>query len=195
DVAGSGQNDFAVARLNADGSLDTSFNGTGKVTIDFGFDDQATAVALQPSDGKIVVAGFGNQSAGSASFLAARLNTHGTLDTSFNGTGKQSVSFGATDRAYAVATPGDGKIVLAGSTQTSGSNPTSSFAVARLNGDGSLDTSFNSTGKQTVRFDLNNQASAVAVQPDGRVLVAGADPAPLRAPAPAPAAARALADG
>src|SRR5262249_13035007 len=173
DVAGSGQNDFAVARLNADGSLDTSFNGTGKVTIDFGFDDQATAVALQPSDGKIVVAGFGNQSAGSASFLAARLNTNGTLDTSFNGTGKQSVSFGATDRAYAVATPADGKIVLAGSTQTSGPTPPTSFAVARLNGDGSLDPSFNSTGKQTVRFDLNNQASAVAVQPDGRVVVAG----------------------
>src|SRR5262249_21381518 len=103
DVAGSGQNDFAVARLNADGSLDASFNGTGKVPTDSAFNAQATAVALRPSAGKIVVAGFGNQPAGSASFLAARLNTNGTLDTSFNGTGKQSVSFGATDRAYAVA--------------------------------------------------------------------------------------------
>src|SRR5262249_54300236 len=105
--------------------------------------------------------------------LAARLNTNGTLDTSFNGTGKQSFSFGATDRAYAVAALGDGKIVLAGSTQTSGSNPTSSFAVARLNGDGSLATSFNSTGKQPHRFALNTQGSAVAGQPDGRIVAAG----------------------
>src|SRR5439155_18152885 len=80
-------NNFAVARLNADGSLDNSFDADGLATIDFGFDDQATGVAVQP-DGKIVVTG--TASGASPDFAVARLNANGSPDTTFGpgGAGK-----------------------------------------------------------------------------------------------------------
>ena len=78
DAGGGNVNNFAVARLLPNGELDTSFDGDGRVTIDFNFDDQAYAVAMQP-DGRIVVAG---QSA--ADTAVARLLTNGSLDPDFN---------------------------------------------------------------------------------------------------------------
>ena len=82
--------DFAVVRYNPDGSLDTSFGGTGIVGTPVGTGyDVATSVAIQ-ADGKIVVAGNG--------FAVVRYNTDGTLDTSFNGTGKVITSVGSLAR-------------------------------------------------------------------------------------------------
>src|SRR3954454_16661446 len=90
-VAGSSHNgvdtDFALARYNSNGLLDTSFNGTGKVTTAIGPSwDNSKAVALQP-DGKIVVAGDSNNGS-NFDFALTRYNPNGSLDTSFNGTGK-----------------------------------------------------------------------------------------------------------
>ena len=80
--------DFALARYNPNGSLDTSFSGDGKQTTDFaGSDDEATGVALQ-SDGKVVVVGrtgFGSPFGNSFDFAVARYNPNGSLDTSFSG--------------------------------------------------------------------------------------------------------------
>jgi len=166
-----GSYNFALARYTADGRLDPGFGTGGKVTTDFaGSTDYGRAMALQ-SDGKIVVAGQAYVS-GSYDFAVARYNTNGTLDTTFDGDGKATTSFGSgTDEAYAVAVQGD-KIVVAGRSYN-GSNY--DFAVARYNiSNGSLDTTFDGDGKKTIAIgSADDSAYAVAVQSSGAILVAG----------------------
>jgi len=106
--------DFALMRLNADGSPDTSFGSTGTVTTAVSNErDAAQAVALQ-ADGKIIVAGHTSNI--NTNFAVARYNIDGTLDTGFgNGLGVLTVDFfGFTDIAESVAVQPDGKIVLGG---------------------------------------------------------------------------------
>jgi uncharacterized delta-60 repeat protein len=162
--------DFALARYNPDGTLDTSFDGDGVLTTDFAFgDDYARAVRLQ-ADGKIVVAGHAYS--GSNNFALARYNANGSLDTSFDGDGKLTTDFGGgTDMAFAVALQADGKIVAAGeATVTSNID----FALARYNANGSLDTTFSGDGKLVTDFSAGyDHGSAVAVQADGKIIMAG----------------------
>jgi uncharacterized delta-60 repeat protein len=169
-AAGGAGDDFALARYNADGSLDTTFDGDGKVTTDISGFDVAFGVAIQPSDGKIVAAGM---SLSLGQFALARYNTDGTLDTSFGGDGKVTTNFtGGDDRADLLAVQADGKIVAAG---TAGFSRNARFALARYNTDGTLDTSFGGDGK--VRTDFTSAfdgAFAVAVQPgDQKIVAAG----------------------
>ncbi|HJP65391.1 MAG TPA: delta-60 repeat domain-containing protein, partial [Actinomycetota bacterium] len=101
---GNGDGEFAVARYNSDGSLDSSFDGDGKVLTDFGSGfDGAYCGALQ-SDGKIVAAG----SAGNgAKFAMVRYNSDGTLDTSFSSDGKTRTDLSSgLDEAYGVVIQG-----------------------------------------------------------------------------------------
>ena len=164
-------NDFAVVRYNADGTLDTSFNGTGKVATDFGSGgDQANSVVLQ-SDGKIVVAGF-SYNGSTYGFALARYNANGTLDTSFNGTGKVTTAIGSgNDYGNGVTVQADGKIVVAGGS-SNGSND--DFALVRYNANGSLDTTFNGTGKVTTAIGSGgDDGYSVVVQSDGKIVVAG----------------------
>src|SRR5439155_22047636 len=86
-VAGFADGDFAFARLNKDGSLDSSFDGDGKQTVDFGDYDSANAVRV--AGDKIVAAGYTYGGVG-GDFAITRLNKNGSLDASFNGTGKQT---------------------------------------------------------------------------------------------------------
>jgi uncharacterized delta-60 repeat protein len=174
--------DFFVARFTADGDIDDSFSFDGHNTVDFdGADDVCTGLAIQ-GDGKIVLAGSATPASGNSDFAVARLNSDGSLDTSFGaGTGKVVVGFdlGASnaDLANAVALRPDGRIVVAGSAQT-GSNGTD-FALLQLNTDGSRDTGFNLTGRVTVGFDFaastgkNDMANQVALDEDGRIVAAG----------------------
>ena len=124
--------DFALARYNADGSLDTSFDGDGLVTTDFsmGSDDVGIAVVLQ-SDSKILVAGYSNRS-GSPDFALARYNIDGSLDSSFAGDGLLTTDFpiGESDVGAGIAIQSDGKIVVTGRSDGSGSGD---FALARYN--------------------------------------------------------------
>jgi uncharacterized delta-60 repeat protein len=164
-------NDFAVARYNANGSLDTSFDGDGKLTTAFGSrSDEGYGVAVQ-SDGKLVVAGQSHNGS-NYDFAVARYNANGSLDTSFDGDGKVTTAFGSsTDGGYSVAVQSDGKIVVAGSSYT-GSNY--DFAVAQYNADGSLDTSFSGDGKLTTAIgSSHDNAASVAIQGDGKIVVAG----------------------
>ncbi|MFN2513497.1 MAG: hypothetical protein ABR568_19015 [Pyrinomonadaceae bacterium] len=174
-VAGSGvsgsTSDFALVRYNADGSLDTTLNGTGKVITPGG---SANSVAIQ-SDGKIIAAGS-NYDGSNSAFTLVRYNADGTLDTSFNGTGKVITSVsnsGGDARDLAIQT--DGKIVVAGySLAAPGSERTADFAVVRYNPDGSLDTSFGGTGKILIPVsDSHDSATSVAIQPNGKIVVAG----------------------
>ncbi len=161
-------NYFAVG---APGDLDLNFNGTGIVSTVVGSNDAASSVAVQ-SDGKIVVAGSSSNASGHDEFAVVRYNTNGTLDTSFNGSGKVTTAVGGnSDHALAVALQSDGKIVVVGDSTIGGQLD---FAIVRYNVNGSLDTSFNGTGKATTDFDIGNDlGKSVAVQADGKIVVAG----------------------
>lgn len=167
-----GKGDFALVRYNPDGSLDTSFNGSGKVTTAIGsVADLAQEVALQ-SDGKIVVAGSSNNGA-NGDFALVRYNSDGSLDTSFNGTGKVTTDFnGRTENGRSIAVQNDGKIVVAGES-SNGSND--DFALARYNPDGTLDLSFGGgTGRVTTSIgNGEDRAHSVVVEADGKIVVAG----------------------
>ena len=175
-VAGQSYNganyDFAVVRYNSDGSLDTSFNGTGKVTTPIGSShDYAYAVAIQ-GDGKIVVAGDSYNSSLNFDFAVVRYNSDGSLDTSFNGTGKVTTPIGSgSDYGYTMAIQADGKIVVAGQSYN-GANW--DVALVRYNSNGSLDTTLNGTGKVTTPIgSSDDNASSIAFQDDGKIVVAG----------------------
>lgn len=171
--AGSGS-EFALARYNADGTLDTGFSGDGKVTTDiFGGQDNAYGVAVQP-DGKVIAVGSANINAASfyTRFTLVRYNANGSLDASFGSAGIVSTDFFGTENvATSVSLQADGKIVVAGIAHDGSANR---FALARYNGDGSLDTIFGTGGKvTTVFFGFNDGAAAVALQADGRIVVVG----------------------
>lgn len=168
--------DFALARYNADGSLDTSFGGTGKVITNvggfpFGSGDSAASVAIQ-SDGKILAAGSANPLAqNNSDFALVRYNTDGSLDTSFGTGGKVTTELGSTaDFGKSVAIQSDGKIVLAGQY---GDYPSADFALARYNTDGSLDASFDTDGKVLTNFGGWDLGQSVAIQSDGGIVAAG----------------------
>nr|WP_322710474.1 DUF4347 domain-containing protein [Nostoc sp. ChiSLP03a]MDZ8211571.1 DUF4347 domain-containing protein [Nostoc sp. ChiSLP03a] len=156
------QPDFALIRYNTDGSLDTSFGNGGKVITNFG-EDFGHNVLLQ-SDGKIILAGYiGN---GNADYVLLRYNTDGSLDTSFGNGGKVNGTKG-----YAVAIQSDGKIVVGGK-DSNGSDI--KFALTRYNTDGSLDTSFGSSGRVVVAIGTAGQEiHDIAIQSDGKIVVAG----------------------
>src|SRR6185503_7609292 len=123
--------DFALARYNANGSLDSTFGNGGKVTTDFfGHQDDAFAVAIQ-SDGKIIAAGSAENSSGSGSAIAVvRYNPNGSLDSAFGNAGKAIVDLGARSLAFSVVIQSNGKIVVAGDAGQTG------FLLARFNSDG-----------------------------------------------------------
>jgi uncharacterized delta-60 repeat protein len=152
-----------VARLRATGALDPDFDGDGRVTLPGG--GSASAVLVQP-DGKIVVAG---NAAGSQAMTVTRLMPNGSPDTTFDGDGTATIDFGPTaDLAAGAALQPNGKIVVAGYTQA-----TEDVAVARLNANGSPDAAFGNAGKATVDFGVATFGNAVALQPNGRIVVAG----------------------
>ena len=154
------------------GDLDPTFDGDGIVITDFAASyDEAFAVAIQ-SDGKIVAVGAVDESDAN-DFAVARYNSDGSLDPTFDGDGKVTTDFaGHFDYGKAVAIQSDGKIVVAGYTIDPVSS--SDFALARYNADGSLDTTFGIGGKVTTDFIGNwDQATSIAIQNDGKIVVAG----------------------
>lgn len=167
-----GTYDFGLVRYNTNGSLDTTFDADGKVTTNFGTGaDAANAVAVQP-DGKIVAAGLVGLGNNVYNFALARYNTDGTLDTTFDTDGKVTTAIGSIDdRIYAIALQPNGKIVVAGFAYTGSSYD---FALARYNTDGSLDATFGNGGKVTTPFGTgSDDAYAIALQPDGKIVAAG----------------------
>jgi uncharacterized delta-60 repeat protein len=174
-MAGYSGSDFAVARFNTDGSLDTTFSGDGLQTTDFNArTDIAFGVAIQ-NDGKIVVVGFSNSVSTGNDFAVARYNTDGTLDTTFDSDGKLTTEVvggsGAGDQGRSVVIQSDGKIVVGGVT---GGGLNEDFAVVRYSSTGALDTTFDTDGKQTTAIGFGNDgAYAVLVQSDGKIIAAG----------------------
>ncbi|MDB5357034.1 MAG: uncharacterized protein JWN24_3487 [Phycisphaerales bacterium] len=173
NLLGIGYNNFAVARYNTDGSLDTTFGTGGKAVIDFGNNQSlASSVAIQ-SDGKIVVAGTTYSGIfASNDFAVARFNSDGTLDSTFGTGGKVATDLGSNDFGNAVAIQSDGKIIVGGA---SGISVFKEFALARYTSTGALDTTFNSSGIVTTALDGLGQSaiSSLAVQSDGKIVAAG----------------------
>lgn len=150
---------FALARYATDGSLDSLFDGDGKLTTDFGPGiDVAYSVALGPN-GKIVAAGF-TSNGSNEDIAVVRYNDDGTFDEAFNADGKLTADFGtASDRARRVVATTDGKIFVLGTTS-------SGVVLSRFTTTGTLDSSFDDDGKLPLAFGSN-----IALQSDGAVIV------------------------
>jgi uncharacterized delta-60 repeat protein len=161
-------NDFALARYNADGTLDTSFGVGGKVVTTFGGFSEAKALVLQ-NDGKIVAAG--ENSVEGFDFALARYHPNGRLDTSFGGDGLVITDFGGGDRADALTIDITGRIVAAG-VAGGADGMGSALALARYRGDGSLDRSFGIGGKVTTSVANDTVATSVIAQ-GNKLLVGG----------------------
>ena len=168
--------DFALARYNADGSLDASFGSGGKVTTDFnGGADRAFALAIQP-DGKIVVvgdAGFSSPIGGSVDFGIARYNANGTLDATFGNGGKLRTDIaGGIDIAHnVVVLPANGAILVSGAGTSAGDAGLDHTGLARYDTHGVLDGSFGTGGKLTLNDKRVNEG--LVLQGDGKILLAG----------------------
>ena len=142
-----------IARLNTDGILDTTF------TTGTGADNSVNTITIQP-DGKILVGGWFTTYNGTTVNGIARLNTDGTLDTTFTaGTGIDNYT-----SVYTVAIQSDGKILIGGNFTTY--NGTTVNYITRLNTDGTLDTTFTSTG-------TNSDVNTITFQPDGNKAIIG----------------------
>ncbi|MEI2671925.1 MAG: hypothetical protein V9G13_12580 [Marmoricola sp.] len=161
----SGSNAFGVVRYLSNGTVDSSFGSANGVTTDFGSDDLARAIAVQP-DGKVMAAGKSG-----SKVAVARYQTNGVLDPSFGSGGKVAFAVGDSVEARAMSLLPDGRIVLAGVINQGGRENT---FVARLMSNGAFDPSFGAGGKVVVSLSGGNDAAnAVAVQPNGQVLTGG----------------------
>jgi uncharacterized delta-60 repeat protein len=156
------------------GELDTSFGGDGLVISGFGVYGASAEAVIQQPDGKLVVAGYvdnTNPATSEKSLVLLRYNAiNGSLDTGFGNNGASIVSYGNGILAAALARQSDEKLLAAGWTAT---NTTDEVAVVRIKKDGSLDSSFSSDGVTTVRIGTASRAYAVASRSDGSAWVAG----------------------
>nr|MCS5688870.1 hypothetical protein [Acidimicrobiales bacterium] len=175
-------NQWTLARINTDGTLDTSFGGnnTGKMELSLcGItsacgsmtgSSQLEEMALQP-DGKIIAAGSQNEPDSSSNYAVVRLTTTGALDTSFSGDGIHAFDLGASnrDKLKAMALQSNGKIVVGGF------NETKDWGLARLNTDGSMDTSFGGGDGITITdFGGNgDKAFDLVIESDGKIVMVG----------------------
>ena len=164
--------DFAVARYDTNGNLDSTFSSDGKKTIDFYSNtDVAEAIALD-GEGNIVVGGYVYDNA-DADVGVVRLNADGTLDNSFNSDGKTSFGFGeSNDIAWDLAVDSNDRIIVVGETDLIGSSEDA--AIFRLTGSGILDTSFGSDGATIIDQGTGlNSAYSVNIDNQGKIVVAG----------------------
>jgi uncharacterized delta-60 repeat protein len=170
--ANGNNNNFAILRLHKNGTGDFTFSGDARQTTNFGADEYAYGLALGPN-GKIVVVGEKRTSTTSY-FAIARYNENGTIDTTFNGTGKKVLSIipGEWSLANDVIVQPNGKIVVVGFTRNG--SGTYDFAVLRLNGNGSFDTTFSGDGRVIVDFGGLDFGFALVRQPsEGKYVLGG----------------------
>ncbi len=171
--------DWSIARLNIDGSLDTSFASDGKMLIDFDGDyDEAFTVLIQ-SDNKILIGGDVTID-GDQNGAILRLNPDGSRDATFGDNGLVIVNYySSSDSGRSADTirqlrfDAQGRIVAAG---TAASGTGDQFAVARFNADGSPDLTFGSGGRMTTAFQgtsSNDQVQGMVIGPDGKMVVVG----------------------
>jgi uncharacterized delta-60 repeat protein len=174
----SGNRDFAVARFDAQGNLDTTFDADGKQTVDFlGFDDDAWEAEVDASD-RVVIAGSAFNG-GNTDFALARLTAGGALDNSFGTAGRVRTDFAAANRddvATTLELQSGGTIVLGGWTTSAGGDK--NFALARYASNGSLLAGFGNNGQVVVDFTRGPNASddaiaEIKIDSSGRIVALG----------------------
>lgn len=142
-----------VKRFETDGTVDNSFNGTGTFSQAIGVNNDALYSVIQQADGKLVMAGYGFGSSND-DFLLVRLNTDGTLDTSFDSDGILFIDFnGGKDKAASILQQDDGKLIISGVSEQNGIDQ---LVMARIELSGMLDTSFDDDGLLIMASDLGN---------------------------------------
>jgi uncharacterized delta-60 repeat protein/uncharacterized repeat protein (TIGR01451 family) len=169
-----GNTNFTLIRYNENGSIDSSFAASGIVTTDFANgDDDVNSLAIH-KDNKILVTGtvFNGSK---KSIGIARYNTNGSLDVSFGSGGKVITTLSANeDNGHSIQVQPDGKIIVAGGANLTYPNSTGDFALLRYATDGRLDSSFGKHGVITTDFlGSRDEAFASAIQPDGKIVLAG----------------------
>jgi uncharacterized delta-60 repeat protein len=179
----SGKNTAAVWRLTEAGTLDTSFDTDGLAELSDAHEDQAEAIALAP-DGRIVIAGDTTDASNPPDVVVWRLKPNGgagelngARDTSFDTDGQADIDSGGEDRAFGVTVQPDGKIVVVGRSDRE-SHSTAMVWRLKVNGgpggtSEGLDPTFDTDGAAQLSPGGFAGASAVTVQPDGKILVAG----------------------
>ncbi|WP_226163070.1 LamG-like jellyroll fold domain-containing protein [Hymenobacter terricola] len=159
-----------IARLNADGSTNTGTN-PGQFNTGVGFNTAVTALVLQP-DGKVLVGGLFTTYQGVANIRIARLNADGSTNTGTN-PGQFNTGTGFNNQVNTLALQPDGKVLVGGLfTIYNGGAAGSTNRIARLNADGSTNTGTN-PGQFNTGTGFNSTVNALALQPDGKVLVGG----------------------
>ncbi len=172
-VAGGRDNSFVLARYLNDGTLDTTFAGTGISRTISSNARGINAIELQP-DGKIVAAAtsfFGAAGATGGDVTVLRYNADGSLDTTFGSGGIVTTDFGAQfEIASGLSLDSSGRIVVVG---TSSDGSQQQMVVARYNSDGTLDSTFDTDGKLIVDVATFEAANDVVIDENGKILVAG----------------------
>ncbi|MFO0798605.1 MAG: FG-GAP-like repeat-containing protein [Gemmataceae bacterium] len=167
-TSSAGATDIAIIRRNADGSVDGTFNNAaGQKQINVSGNDAARGAVVTPT-GSIIVTG--NNGAADADTVVAQLLSTGGFDPAFNGGAIKTITRAGNDFNRAVARQVDGRIVVVGDAGLD-------VGLFRLTADGKLDTSFNATGDATFNVNGNDDGNAVAIDPNGRIVIAGDDAA------------------
>ena len=167
--------DIVSARYNLDGSLDTGFGDGGLVIHNFNAEPAYSQSIVVLPDDKILIAGYITE-LGFRSFTVIKYNSDGSLDETFGTDGISILPYEANNSSnfIDIAVQADGKIVAAGSVNA---GDDWDFSVLRLNADGEFDETFSSDGIQTTDFGFiinrDDYANAIAIQPDGKIIVAG----------------------
>jgi uncharacterized delta-60 repeat protein len=164
-VGGQAEGLFALVRYRRNGSLDRSFGRRGILTTSVGPVGAFGAYLAPAPGGKFVLAGSTEDHSGRGLFIVARYTHNGSLDRSFSGDGRLTTALGLEARAYGVAVQADGKILVTG---TAGGNA----VIVRYTSAGAPDLTFGAAGKISLRPLPEAEASGVAVQADGDILVA-----------------------
>ncbi len=152
--------DFALAKLNTDGSYDLTFNSTGKFTYSIDAGDVGNSLGIQ-SNGKIIIGGYSSNG-----FLAIRVNINGTLDNTFGTNGYKLIPMELGDEVRSMTIQADDKIVLIGK---SGFD----MVAVRLNTDGSIDSGFGTNGIVTITEGTTSLCNSVAIDQNNKIVLAG----------------------
>jgi uncharacterized delta-60 repeat protein len=165
-----GRSDILLARFNADGSLDTTYATSGSdgyELFNFSGTDQGWQMTLD-NNGKAVLGGDTTNTIASQDIVVIRLNTNGSLDTSFDSDGKARYSFtSGQDGLRGIEVDDSNRIVIAG-------KGGGDFQVARLTTSGALDTTFDTDGKQSISINGTDDGDALVIDGSGRIIIAGA---------------------
>ena len=167
---------LALARLEADGTLDASFGNSG-IVIGEGSNEYAEAV-IQQADGKLVAGGNAWSPQHGEDIALWRFDSGGMADASFGEGGLARLDLGGWEGASGLVQQADGKLVITGFTETESPDSSNrSWVLARFNADGRHDTTFGSGGTVIVEFPfggVTDSPAALMQQPDGKLVVTGA---------------------